>query len=766
MNPQLQQYIQLLEALARQGSRTQAEIQSLADALRDIGTGGSNVTQLSNSVNALNSALGNTSASSQYIQMMQNLATQATATAQAVANVNRVAGQAGAGAQAGAAAASNALPDFKNRFTTIGIVSPESLAAMGNATSITQKISQATQELQKQYQTAGVELKNFAATIDQTTGKMVVQAEAERDLGNGLKQHYTVQNSVNPFSGETSMLSDAQQAFVDQAGGVDRAKQMLSQYGMEIRNVTGFYKDLGSEAARFSVVGTDGLSTAMGAFDEFGNATLHASRNAQTFFQNVGRDTVKVVEWAASYRSVYTAMNSVIQAAGEMKDIQNTMTDIAIATGTAADQLQRYYDAALSVANETGSDVTNTLEAQSKAYRAAASEGDRFTAANTLLRDSLILAKLGSMDETEAIDTLIASLRQSGMGLTEGTQLLDKWIRTTQNAGVSLKDLSTSFAITSDVADTVGVDIDHLNGIIAVLAEKTTLSSTEIGNAVRTMFANITSDEATKTLGEFGISVRDVNGNMRDWLDITQNIVDLMNSGLLNDEQINKLANALGGGSRRGPQLIALWKSFGEVNNIASQSMNANGEAAKAMDTKLATLTASVNELHNAFNELAQTLGFKGGFLEMATKGIEIVTGLVKGIDSLAKSFGNSTSAIAAFAAGYTLLSKVMGTSNLAATTLGGLPNAYGNTGLGSYLGQKGDAGTVQAGVQGVLGPSMAIVGGEIARGIASGESWDRIGSKAGAAITGAFVGNMILPGAGGLDRFCYRRWNYSRYTE
>lgn len=650
----------------------------------------------------------------------------------------------------------------------MGFYTPQSAGSdIGNLNRFAAAAKQAEQAIKQAYSEGAKSIEVFDRKVEATTGHVVVQAKVTRDLVDAQgkaygTQTFTATSTVNPFDGKQTQYTSAQQAFANQAGGIDKANQALSKYGLQLQNVTGFYKDLNSNVARFSVVGTDGVAQAMGNMDQFGNATIHASRNAQTLAQNVGRNVEKVVEWAIATTLLYTVMNSLMQAGKELQDIEETMLDIQIATGAAGDELNRYYDAALAVANITGSDVTETLEAQAKAYRAAGSEADRFGTANVLLRDSMILSRIAGIDQAKALDTLVAALRQTGNELTEGTTLLDKWVATSKVIGVSVEDLAESFAITADVATTVGVTIDELNGIIGVLAEKTTLSGTEVGNAARTMFAGITSDEAVSTLGEFGIAVRTVSGDMRDWMDINQDVVDMINAGILNDEQINKLANAIGGGSRRGPQLITLWRNFGAVSTVAGASMNANGEAAAAMEIKLDSLQAALNELHNAFNELVQTLGYDGGFLELMTDLVKISTDVVNGLTDIADAFEDSATSVTGMVIAYMALKRILGTVNLAGIGGGPLQQAMINgqmtTTSGSrvgsainYLGTQAAPGTAQAGVQGIMGAGGAIALGEVMSGIANDESWDRVGARAGAAITGAFVGNMLMPGVGGL---------------
>jgi TP901 family phage tail tape measure protein len=654
---------------------------------------------------------------------------------------------------------------------TMGFVTPQSIGTSISAQNrLAQAAKQAGDAIKTAYQGSATWVKELDRYVEQATGHVVVQAEMLRELKDAAgnvtgKQSFTATSRVDPFSGKQSQYTAGQQAFANQSGGIDKANQALSKYGLTLNNVTGFYKDLNSGVARFSVTGTDGVSTAMGAMDQFGNSTIHAARNAQTLAQNVGRNIEKVVEWAIATTVLYTVMNSVMTAGKELQDIEETMIDISIATGAAGEELNRYYQAALDVANLTGSDVTETMEAQAKAYRAAGSEGDRFGTANILLKDSMILSRLATMEQSKALDTLVAALRQSGMELTEGQSLLDKWVRTSQIAGVSIEDLAESFAITADVATTVGVTLDELNGVIAVLAEKTTLSGTEVGNAARTMFAGITSDEAVSTLGEFGIAVRTVGGDMRDWMDINQDVVDMINAGILNDEQINKLANAIGGGSRRGPQLITLWRNFGAVSTIAGESMNASGEAADAMQIKLDSLQAAINELHNAFNELVQTLGYDGGFLEMMTDIVDLASNLVKSLTDIADSFDDGAASVTGMLVAFMGFQKLtrgmnMGGFNTLGAGIGGnrgVNSANGMlfaprqtssfSGVGNYLGQQASAGTMQAGVQGMFGAGGAVAIGEAL----SGAPLEQAAPRVAAALAGAFVGNMILPGAGGV---------------
>lgn len=645
-----------------------------------------------------------------------------------------------------------------NILQTIGRISSDRPGVSGSLNDFVLAQRNAIQALKDSYPAAegwALALNKLDTVIDAHTGKVRVMTRATRNYA-GAQQRVNAVAFAGP-RGPGSTLQPEQDAFIralTPAGGLlpeqayERADQALQRYGFSLSNIIGVQKDFNSNITKFVAIAEDGFTQANFQIDRFGNLTLNTARNAQTLVQNIERNVTKVIEWSIATGLVYSVIAAIPAAARGMQDIEQTFADIATATGASEEALQSYYDTALEVANLTGTEVATALQAQQRALKATADLQNRSAVSTQLLTDSMILARLSGMDQVEALDTLLGALRQTGMELDQGTALLDKWVKVSRNAGVSVEDLAESFAITGTVAETAGVSVDQLNGLIAVLAENTTLSATEVGNALRTMLANVTAPEAMAQLEQFGISVRDINGELRSWTDITQNIVDLMNAGVLNDEQINKLANALGGGSRRGPQILAIWQNFDRVNAIAGESMTASGDAAEAMQRKTETLNAAVNELNNAFNELIQSLGFEGGFLELMKGGIELITELVRELSDLTDSLGGSTAAIAGALAGYGILTRMTGGGGFVTGNLfAGAAMGAGLPGVGQLLGTP-PVTMGQAALQGATGPGLAIAGVEIARGIAGEEqAW----ARAGGAITGAIVGNMILPGAGGL---------------
>jgi len=709
-------------------------------------------------------------------QAAQQAANSINQVANSQANLNRLQGQVPPGQQIPTSAPTLTGEPAKNILQVIGRTTAYKPGVTADETQLLRAQDSALKALRAEYQGWNIDLTKLDTTIDAHTGMLRVQAKATRELRNAAGEVIGVQQQLasafadplNPESFGTSLTVPQQRVVqaISPMGTLDPrsveiAEQAIGRYGYNLQEVISVTRDAGSAVTRFSAIAADGFTQATFHVDRFGNVTQSVARNAQTLLANVERNITKVVEWSIATGLVYGVMASIPAAARGIQDIEEVFTDIAVATGASQEALENYYRTALDVANATGTDVATAMEAQQKALRATANLSNQAAVSTQLLTDSLILASISGMSNVDALDTLLGALRQTGMELDRGVELLDKWVAVSKNAGVSVEDLAESFAITATAAETAGVSMDELNGLVAVLAENTTLSATEVGNAIRTIVSNITAPEAMQQLEQFGVSVRDVNGELRTWTDITQNIVDLMNAGVLNDEQINKLANALGGGSRRGPQVLAIWENFARVGEISEVSMNASGDAADAMALKIQTLERSIVELGNAFNELIKSLGFEGGFLDLLKTGVNLITDFVSALTDLSDSMGGSLAGLAQAFALYTVINRATGgggilSGNAFAGVFGmgtppgqmtpGLAQTFGRRVQGSPFSSWSNAG--RTALQGVTGPGLAVIGTEIVRGIQGQEgAWGRVGGS----IAGAIVGNMILPGAGGL---------------
>jgi TP901 family phage tail tape measure protein len=438
----------------------------------------------------------------------------------------------------------------------------------------------------------------------------------------------------------------------------NRLLQFADQYGFTEEDLKKLYtqQPTGVTVGKFEHVdeNTKAVSQLEVTVDKYGNTLTRTNKRLLGFTDAIVRNTQEVLRWSVGVGLVYGTMYRLQELVKVAIDNEAKLADIAVVLGDAQRDVNTIFDEAAKVAKDTGENINAVLETYTLAYRAVGAVKDPVEKANSaiqLLTDSTILNKLSSLDAASSIDVLAGSLRQlqkpgesAAEAFDRGRSLLDKWVTVSRKANVDLATLATAFSITSESAENSGVSIEDLNAIIASLAEKIGgLGGRETGNAVRALIGGIYQGQASEILTRYGIAVEDTTSKMRPFLDITREIYELNAAGIISSDELNKIGYVLGGGVRRGQQYVAFLSDFSRLQELANEQTSAAGAAQEALGRKLDTTQTSITKLNNAFQNLAQTLGTKGGVLDVANGLVKIFTSMVDVVELLTQTLGNMT---------------------------------------------------------------------------------------------------------------------------
>lgn len=588
--------------------------------------------------------------------------------------------------------------DLPKQFQVITGTAQQLGAALKDNNKVLAAAEVGIKHLQDTYQRAGVDVKKFTVGIDAANNALQVQAKISGSI-------------TDPNLGEISKVtgvSDVTRVGIMDARVIDRAKELqaafanigasatgvktlqteLSRLGFTLENVSSAEDMVNEGLLRFNVQSQAGAGITRRAnivMNRQGEIVETVKRKYEGMGTAIANNITKVIRWGIAMGVVYGGLQRIRSTITEMINLQTAFADIQIITGRRLDELGNSLDAVVEAAEDVGITLGEATATFEKALRAAGhltTETERIAKAEVLMTDALVLARLANVDQAQAMDMLTGALRQQGLEIDQGSRLLDKWVATSKIAFVGLQDLAESFAITAAQARSVGVSVDELNGIIATIATVTTLSSTEIGNMARTMLSALESDTATKTLREYGVAIKGISGDFRDWGDVVQDVFDLYRAEAITERELSVIGRALGGGARRGPQIVAFIKEYGMVNEIAAESAKANGDAAEALDIKMETLRNGVKRLQVAFSKLALTLGEEGGLLDTLSGVVGIFSTVMDSLTGITSLLGDSTIQIIAFVAAWATMSRLSKGGRLSAVgTI--IPTAAQKAGLG-----------------------------------------------------------------------------------
>lgn len=383
--------------------------------------------------------------------------------------------------------------------------------------------------------------------------------------------------------------------------------------------------------------------------NEAGRVMPAVSRQFNTFASSVARDIVELSKWTLAIGVIYGPLNKLNEMVTLMVENETRLANAMIAVSDSTLKVTDVFDIAAEAADAMGENVSDVIVNFSQAYQATGGMENaetRVAVATKLMNDALVLSKLSTLSAAESIDTLAAALRQAGMKLDQGSELLDMWVKTTRVANVDLTTLAVGFSVLGEQADSAGLSQQELNAILAVTSETLGITGREAANVARSFVSGFQSDKAVRALENLGIATQDTEGNMRSLLEIQRDLYELRQTGVLSPTQFSELSLAIGGGTRRAAAVAGFIESYPRISQIVSAQENVEGEAAKALAKRLDTVQTALTKLQNAFQSLAQTLGNEGGLLDLFSTVITVLGGVVGLMDKLAESAGKAGPAL------------------------------------------------------------------------------------------------------------------------
>lgn len=575
--------------------------------------------------------------------------------------------------------------------------------------------------------------------------------------------------------------------------GAANLTRRLEDMGLTSVKVEKNFRELsnGITTVRLSAQDAEGATVKYTAhIDQAGNILEDTQKRFRTFGDAIRRDIVEVLKWTIAVSAIYAPLRKMQELMVQATEQQSAMADIAIKLGDNQQYLADVFQSSVEVANQTSSSLDGVIKSYGQAIATTGSmtnEAKRLATSEILLRDSMTLAKLGGIDQSQALDTLIGALKQTGLELTQGRQIIDGWVAVSKQANVSLDAMASTFSIVGSAAKDVGITIDQLNAMVAVLAQATELSADETGNAIRGFISGFQSSKAEEVLAKYGIAVRNTAGEVKSFNDIMRELAVLMQEGLLSDKAVSEITNTVGGGWRRGAQFAALLNNYNDVLKLTEVSQNANGDAADALALKMNTLESATTRLNNSFGELAQTLGMEGGVLGFATKATDVFSGLVKVVTDLVHIMGAAAPLLATIGLGKMALGTGTGMRALSGNIPMWLASLIGptfeqqqraNIGARSpqaYMGFSPYMGGAGRNLLGLGNKVPAFTGGMTTQGIPETVTYQQmfqsIGKSlndtiqnafskvTGGAVTGAGLGTVIGPVAMGISQAARGQW-------
>lgn len=352
-------------------------------------------------------------------------------------------------------------------------------------------------------------------------------------------------------------------------------------------------------------------------------------------------------------------------------NLDKAMTNLQIASGKTREEVKELILAYSKLGRQLGATTSQVAESADTWLRQGHSVNDT----NTLITNSMMLSKLGQLESAEAATALTSAMKGYNISVQDSIRIVDKWTAVDMIAAANAGDMATAMSQTATSAQIAGVSMDTLIGYIATVKEVTQDSAESVGTFYKTLFARMNNvaagnfvDEETgeslndveKVLNELGISLRDTNGQFRSSSEILSEVGNRWES--FDTIQQHAIATAMAG-TRQQEKFIVLMQNYETAMKYAETSTKSAGTAQEKFSNYTESVEGKLASLTSTFEELSMTVLHA----EWIVTGVEMLTGLVSILNSIASIGDGAVVAIIAIAAA---IAGIIGVSTLASASI------------------------------------------------------------------------------------------------
>lgn len=364
-----------------------------------------------------------------------------------------------------------------------------------------------------------------------------------------------------------------------------------------------------------------------------------------------------------AYSIVGILGNALRQVYQNVVKLDKAVVDLQVATGLSRAQTKELIKDYAVLAKEIGATTIEVAEAADTWLR----QGYSIEEANKLIKDSMMLSKLGQLSAAESAKALTSAIKGYKIEVEDATKIVDKFTSVDMVAAVNAGDIATAMAETAAGAKVAGVSFDNLTGYIATVAEVTQDGAESVGTFFKTLFARMGNVKAGKfvdeetgealndvenVLSSVGIRLRDTSGQFIEF----DNVLDDVAKRWKQYDSVQKHAIATAfAGTRQQEKFIVLMENYGKALEYANTAATSDGTAEQKYDAAyLQSVEASINSLKAVWESFSAKV-LDSDLIKTVVQGLSWIA---KGLDFVADKLGSNATTAALLGSALAVASK------------------------------------------------------------------------------------------------------------
>lgn len=478
---------------------------------------------------------------------------------------------------------------------------------------------------------------NLGFTADTSQAKKQIQ-----ELRQSLQDIAKLPGKASSLFDDTDIKNASKAALelqqhLNAAVNVNTGKLDLSRLSTSLKAAN---KDLNEYYGQLTKIGPQGQEAFLKLAKSISTAEAPVTRvNAK--LAEMGTTLKNTVRWQLSSSIIHGFMGTIEGAYGYAQDLNESLNNIRIVTGQSVDEMAKFAEKANASAKALSTTTTAYTDAALIFYQQGLSGKEVTDRTDTVIKMANVTRQ--SSEEVSSYMTAIWN------NFYDGSKSLEHYADVITALGAatasSSAEISEGLSKFASVADTIGLSYDYATSILAALVANTRQSADVIGTSLKTILARLQSVKLGETLEDgveltkytsaldaIGVSVLDLNGNLRDADDILDDTAAKWDT--LNKAQQASVAQTVAG-TRQYAQFIAMMENWDDVEKNLQTAQGAEGTLQNQADIYAESWEAAQKRVRAAAQSIYQDLLDDKFFIGL-TNGFEKILEAIKGfVDGL-----------------------------------------------------------------------------------------------------------------------------------
>ena len=381
----------------------------------------------------------------------------------------------------------------------------------------------------------------------------------------------------------------------------------------------------------------------------------------------VGKIEGVVQRWFSIYAAVRMVGNAIRSVISTVKELDKTITEIAIVTNMTQDELWDQMKSYTDMARQYAASISGVYQVSQLYYQQGLQTADVMA----LTEETLKMARISGLGYAEATDYMTNAVRSFKMEMTDAQRVVDVYSEIAASSATSTSELASAMSKTASSAEAVGSSFENTTAMMAVMIEATRESAENIGSAMKSIisrYGEMTANPAKlmdsegqemslnkvdKALKSVGITIQDSNHQFRDFDEV---ITELAGKWNTIDTNTQRYIATVMAGNRQQSRFLALVSNGERLAELSEKAANSEDAATLQVLKTMDSIEAKTQQFKTSLQSLYTDTGVQNFF-----KGIlDLGNNVVKTFTEMPRIFNLPIPAIVKFGTQFYTLSSVV----------------------------------------------------------------------------------------------------------